>query len=491
MTINTDMGNRAKGVEANLQTEFRQISAQMIPVHGICPPSACNQRSISTYGELILRYILPLVCLLGMGLTITSCGSFPKESAEAQSRRQGNGKRNQVTSVDVAIAKKGLLRQQLEYTGNITPLRTVSMRSQVEGQLLALSVDVGDAVEEGQIVGQIDDTLLRTALNQAEAEMAALKSEVARASNQVSNARAEVEKARLELEQAKSDAQRQEKLLTAGAIAKQSAEQARTNAQTAAQILRAAQKTVKTEQEAVIAAKGRLTAQKAVVDQAKEKRAYAKLKSPITGLVLEKSTEPGNLLQPGNEVLKIGDFNQVKVDVQVSELELGNIQVGQSVQVRLDAFPEELYIGSVSRIPPAADATARLISVEIVIPNTDGKISSGMLARVKFVDNAPEQVVVPLSAIEGVKAKTDNSQGEENKSDNRIFVIRCIGDKTTVTARTVKLGKRADGKVEVLSGLAPRDTYVVKASKPLKEGDKVGVSITSQTEESQRQNSCK
>ncbi|MDJ0733739.1 MAG: efflux RND transporter periplasmic adaptor subunit [Nostocaceae cyanobacterium] len=432
----------------------------------------------------MLRYILPIVCLLGMGVIITSCGSFPKESAEAQSKRQRTGTHNQATSVNVAIAKKGLLRQQLEYIGNTTPFRTVSVRSQVEGQLLVLNVDVGDALKKGQIVGQVDDTLLRTALNQAEAEMAALKSEVARATNQVSNARAEVEKAKLELQQAKSDAQRQEKLLKAGAIAKQSAEQARTNAQTAAQILRASQEKVQTEQEAVVAAKGRLTAQKAVVEQAKERRTYAKLKSPIAGLVLEKSTEPGNLLQPGNEVLKIGDFNRVKVVVQVSELELANIQVGQSVKVRLDAFPgDPYYFGSVTRISPAADATARLVPVEIVIPNTDGKISSGMLARVKFTGKAQEQIVVPLTAIEGIDSGT-----EKQKSHGRVFVIRRISDKTTVTARTVKLGKRADGRVEILSGLQPGENYVVRASKPLKEGDEVRLSILSETQESKRQN---
>ncbi|MDM9381830.1 efflux RND transporter periplasmic adaptor subunit [Chlorogloeopsis sp. ULAP01] len=422
-----------------------------------------------------------LASLLGIALLIGGCGSFPKESAEAQQERRGSQAAS-ATPVDVAIARKDLLQQQLEYTGTTTPYRTVSLRSQVEGRLVALNVDVGDILTQGQIVGQVDDVLLRTALNQAEAELAALQSEVARANTQVSNARAEVERARLVVTQAQADAQRQEKLFKEGAIAQQAAEQARTTAQTAVQALRAAEEQVRTEQQAVAAAKGRLTAQKAVVAQAQERRSYTRLTSPIAGAVLEKVTEPGNLLQPGNEVLKIGDFSRVKVAVQLSELELANIQVGQSVQVRLDAFPNESYIGTVTRISPAADTTARLVPVEIVIPNSDGRIGSGLLARASFVSKGEEQVVVPLTAIQGVQKEQENRnlKSTDENTQGQVFVVSKTEDSTKVTARTVTLGKRADGKVEVISGLQPGEAYVVRSGKPLQDGNAVSLSILSE-----------
>jgi RND family efflux transporter MFP subunit len=424
-----------------------------------------------------------LVSWLGMGLLMGGCGSLPKESAEAQQERRGiSGQADGTTPVDVAIARKDGLQQQLEYTGTTTPFRTVSLRSQIQGQLLALNVDVGDMVSQGQILGQVDDTLLRTALNQAEAELAALKSEVARANAQVSNARVEVERTRLEVAQALADAQRQDKLLKEGAIAQQAAEQARTNAQTATQAFRAAQEQVRTEQEAVAAAKGRLTAQQALVAEAKERLSYAKLVSPIAGAVLEKVTEPGNLLQPGNEVLKIGDFSRVKVVVQVSELELANIQVGQSVQVRLDAFPDNTYVGSVARISPAADNTARLVPVEIVIPNSGAKIGSGLLARVNFAEKGQERVVVPLTAIQtgGGNNQNQNPDSNTETDQGKVFVVKREQGKTTVATRPVKLGKTNDGKVEIISGLQPGEEYVVRSGKPLKEGNAVRLSILSE-----------
>jgi HlyD family secretion protein len=434
-----------------------------------------------------------IACLLGMGLITASCGSSPRESADAQSRPPGAGRPGGgATAVDVAIARTGTLQRQPEYTGTTIPFRTVSLRSQVEGRLLGMNVDVGDRVKQGQVIGQLDDALLLTAVKQEEAELAALQSEVARARTQVSNAQAAVERARLEVVQAQADSQRQQKLVKEGAISEQAAQQARTQAQTAAQALRAANDQVRTEQQAVSSAQGRVLAQQALVAQVKERRSYARLISPISGVITEKVTEPGNLLQAGGEVLRIGDFNRVKVVVQVSELELAQIKVGQSVQVRLDAFPNQTLTGNVIRISPAADATARLIPVEVVIPNNGGNIGSGLLARVNFTSQAAEQVVVPQTAIQkpgnnqaGAKQQSNNQTNNQNAS---LFVVTDAEGKAKVTARRVTLGKSIDGNVEILSGLKPGERYVARSARPLKDGDTVNLSIISEKVESSSEN---
>ncbi|MFM2060986.1 MAG: hypothetical protein RLZZ507_656 [Cyanobacteriota bacterium] len=426
--------------------------------------------------KLMNKQNLFMFWMLLLGLLTASCGSLPKESAEAQSRRPGGGERgNSETSVDVAIARTNQLRPPADYIGNTTPYRTVSVRSQVEGRLLSLNLDVGDTVTQGQIISQLDDVLLVTALQQAEAELAASQSEVARAMTQVSNAQVEVEKAKLELIQAQADSQRQQQLLKEGAISEQTAQQTRTQAQTAKQTLQATIEQVRTEKQAVAAAQGRVFAQKAIVKAAKERRSYSRLISPIAGVVTEKVTEPGNLLQPGSEVLKIADLSRIKVIVQVSELELAKIQVGGSVQVRLDAFPDQTIIGRVARISPSADSTARLIPIEVVIPNSGGKIGSGLLARVNFNTQTPQRVVVSQTAING----TDQQTKSEN-STGTVFIVQETEGKFKVKEKSVTLGKKADGNVEVLSGLQPGASYVVRSSKPLKDGEIVQLSILSE-----------
>ena len=413
------------------------------------------------------RNSFPLIaCLLSLGLLSTSCGPLPPESADAQPQRQGRGvRKGDAIAVDVAIARQSSLEKSQLLIGTTTPFRTVSLRSQVEGRLLGLNVDVGDKVNQGQIIGQIDDALLKTPINQAEAELASLKSEVARINARISNARTEVERTRLQFQQQQADSQRQQKLASYGAIAKQTAEQALTEAQTAAKVLRAAQESVRVEQQSLAAAKGRVVAQQAVVAEAVERRSYARLISPITGAVLVRVTEPGNLLQPGNEVLQIGDFNQVKVEVQVSELELAKVRIGQLVQVNLDAFPNQTYSGKVSRISPAADPTARLIPVEVVIPNKNRQIGSGLLARVNFESPRQAKVIIPQTALQKGQIFVLNS----NSSD----------EKPTVSIREVTIGKEIDGKVEILSGLEAGEKFVARSGGPLKDGANVRLSILS------------
>ncbi len=437
-------------------------------------------REIGQLRKIISFSPLLIACVFSVGMLTGGCSANKKDTAEAQAQRQSAS----VTPVDVAVARTDSLKQQAEYTGTTVPFRIVSLRSQIQGQLLALNVDIGNSVKQGQNIGQVDDALLVTALNQAEAELATLKSEVTRASTVINNARADVERLRLELVQSESDAKRQDTLVREGAIARQIAEQSRTRARTAAQELRAAQAQVSTEQQAVTSAQGRVVAQQAVVADAKKRRAYARLISPISGVITEKVSEPGNFLQPGGEVLKIGDFSRVKVVVQVSELELAKISVGQSVQVRLDAFSNQTYTGRVARISPAADATARLVPVEVEIPNISNKIGSGLLARVNFQETKTPRVVISESAVETSKQTEQSGQANSQPAQSRqakIFVLS-EGEKPTVTARNVTLGESADGKVEVLSGLQPGERFVTRSGKPLKEGEPVRVSILSENQ---------
>jgi multidrug efflux pump subunit AcrA (membrane-fusion protein) len=313
------------------------------------------------------------------------------------------------------------------------------------------------------------------------------------------------------------DAARRATLGTQGAISKQEAELAQTAAQTAEQALRSALEQISTEQKAVAAAQRRVEAQRAAVAQAGERRSYALVASPINGVVLEKVSEPGNLVQPGGEILKLGDFNQVKVVVSVSELELSKIRVGQSVQVTLDAFGNQSSTGQVSRISPAADPTARQIPVEITIPNSNGRIGSGLLARVNFESTTISRVVVPETALQeegeqgtrgarqqGSKAAREprNRGAEEQRSNPKskivrlsahaevqnpksaegtVFVVTSTGAQAKVQARRVQLGDRANGKVEIISGLKPGERFVARSSKPLKDGAPVRLSALSET----------
>jgi HlyD family secretion protein len=422
----------------------------------------------------------------GALLTITACGSAQKSEAEApqQAGRQGQ---QGPASVDAVAAKTGSLSNSLEYTGTTQPYRSISLRTQAEGQLLSLAVDVGDPVARGQVLARLDNSILSTSVEEAQAEAAALESNAAQARNEVSEGKSQVTRSRLELEQAQADLARLEKLYAAGAIALQQVEQARTEAGTRKQALQSAQQVVRTRQQAATAAQRRVIAQQSVIAREQQRLSFAVIPSPVDGVVLERVAEPGNLAQTGSEILKLGDFSRVKVSVQVSELELANIRTGQLVQVRLDAFPKERLQGEVSRISPVADPTARLIPVEVTIPNTQRRIGSGLLARVDFGAQRANAVVVPEGALQPYRdrrAQGGNSRPSGAKPDmsktGTIFTVAGNGAEAKVVARRVTLGERQDGQVEVLSGVTQGDRLVTRSNKALKDGDPVRLSAISE-----------
>lgn len=431
-----------------------------------------------------------MLLFLGLGLPLTGCAMLPKAEAEAQRPPSAPG--GGVTAVDVATAQTGLLKEPLEYTGTTQPIRQVSLRAQTEGRLLNLQVGVGDTVKQGQILARLDDAILLTGVTQEKAELGALQAEVARAQTQVKNAEALAQQAKAEQQQAEVDAKRLRSLSAAGAISVQEAEVAQTAALTAQQKYNAAVAQIAAEQQAVAAAQGRVSAQNAAVAQTKERQSFAILASPITGVVLEQVSEPGNLIQPGGEVLRLGDFSNVKVVVPVSELELANIRVGQAVTVRLDAFPKETFSGQVSRISPAADQAARQVPIEITIPNSNGRVGSGLLARVSFAAKTAEKIILPQTALQGEadpsrqgKANPPQSNTQAPPSQGTVFVVAENQGSATVRARNVKLGTRANGKVEILAGLQPGERLVVRSAKPLKDGETVRLSVLSKTPEKQ------
>ncbi|PZD72957.1 putative multidrug resistance protein EmrK [Acaryochloris thomasi RCC1774] len=484
--------------------------------------------------------------LLTVGLVIltTACGTV-SASDEANAPPTSD-----VIAVDVAIATPNKTQSAI-YTGTTAPIREVLLRSQIQGQLQRLSVKVGDRIQQGQVLGQQDDDVLTGSVNEARAqreaqvaEVASARSQVGAVSTQVEQARlglvqakgnilqlqnavrARTEEARLQVRQTQSDAVRLTQLAKDGAISEQRAEQARTQAQqaqqnlvniqasgiqeitqaqtavkTAAQVLQAAESQVAMEQGTVDAAQMRVLAQQSVLNQAQKQRTNAVLTAPLTGIVMERLAEEGNLLQAGDEVLRLGDFKQVKVIVQVSERLLSQLRVGQQTQITLDAFPQRNFSGKITRISPLANS-ARLLPVEIVMAN-NGKIGSGLLARVSFVQPQQQRVWIPETALQtnggrrrpstgkapqaspGSNSHADSAAQKPDSIENQatLFVLETESPEPRVASRSVVLGERRNGQVEIIQGLSPGESFVSRSSEPLKDQTAVSLSAISESPE--------
>jgi HlyD family secretion protein len=165
-----------------------------------------------------------------LAIVLASCDSTPKDDADA--RTLSPSAATQAIAVDVAIAATAPLESVRSYTGTTQPVQEVAIRAQAEGQLRQLNVDVGDRINRGQVLAQIDDSLLSANSAEAAAELASRRTEIAQLQAQVNDANTLVAQNRLKLQQARADAARYESLAKAGAVSAQQAEQFRNQADT-------------------------------------------------------------------------------------------------------------------------------------------------------------------------------------------------------------------------------------------------------------------
>ncbi|MBE7380181.1 MAG: efflux RND transporter periplasmic adaptor subunit [Leptolyngbya sp. SIO1E4] len=378
----------------------------------------------------------------------------------------------EIVAIDAMTATTAPLEDEPIYTGTTQPYQQVSLRARVDGQVTLLAVDVGDQVTGGDAIARLDGDLLTVEVNQAAAEFQARQAEVAQARASVSDAQTALETARVQLQQAQADADRLTRLAAEGAVSVQEAEQAQLAVETGQQVLRSAEEQIRTRQEAVNAAEGRVSAQQAIIDQAQERLSFAMVRSPLTGVVLNRSVETGDYVESGDELLQIGNLSLIKVTIEVSDRELSRVSLGQSVEIQLDAFPDQVLPGKITRIAPAADAASRLIPAEITIPNDTGQVGSGLLARVRLQSPGGDRVTIPSSALELT----------EDAANPTLFVVNSSeGQEATVQARAVTVGRQVKDHVEILSGVSPEEMFVVRSSGPLIDGQTVRLSILSET----------
>ncbi|NEP62322.1 MAG: efflux RND transporter periplasmic adaptor subunit [Symploca sp. SIO2G7] len=411
-----------------------------------------------------LRHTARLTTGLGIMLLLPSCGFFSPGEAQIEPPQAAN----QPVAVETARAQVGAVTEALEYSGTTRPWQQITLRAQTAGEITAINVDVGDPVQPGDLVAQIDGDLLTARVNEARAELSVRQSEVAENQVSITDAQAAVIQAQASREQAKLDANRLRQLADQGALSQQAAEAAELALVRAEQTVASAVAQVEARESAIAAATGRVDAQQAVVAEAQEQLGWVKLTAPKSATVLTRLIDPGDYVETGTALLELGDLSTLKVVVQVSELDLSKLSIGKPAQIRLDAFADLEIPGRITRIAPVADATSRLVAVEVTMNNPNSRIGSGLLARVRFTSENNQQVVVPTSAL------------ENGRKENIIFVIDQGNKQTTVTARSVIVGQQYQGKVEVLSGLEPNEAFVVSSDKLLESRQEVRLSILSE-----------
>lgn len=326
---------------------------------------------------------------------------------------------------NIAIVKAQEIRSGPAISGNITPEEQATVRAEVGGAVLSTSAEQGQAVSKGQVLARIDDATLR------EAELAA-RSAVTTAQNTV--------------EVNRRQAERNDALLKAGAIAERDVELTRNQ---------------------LTAAQAQLANAEAQLANARKQLSKATVTAPFSGIVSARQVNAGDVVQPGGALFTIVNPRTMRLEASVPANELSAVRIGVPVDFTVNGYPNRHFTGRITNINPVADPTTRQVRIIATIPNAANVLVGGLFADGHVASEVRSAPVLPLAAVDERGLKP--------------FVMRI---KNGVVEKTeVELGIR-DGNtetVEVRSGVAPGDTILLGAARGISEKTPVKVSAAADT----------
>lgn len=316
--------------------------------------------------------------------------------------------------VTVAKAARGAVVRYVTLPGSIRANQQATLYAKVAGYLKSLSVDKGDAVKAGQVLGEI--------------EVPELEADLARY-------RAEVRVAEAEFKRVEGARKKSPDLVVPQALDE---------------------------------ARGRLDMAKAGLERTETLLGYAKLEAPFDGVVTARFVDPGAFIPAATSgsaaesaaVLTIMDFDTVRAQVPVPEAEAALVRIGQPVHVAPDALPGKKFEGNVSRLAYALDTATQTMLVEADLPNPERALRPGMYATMRLgVEKHDGVIYVPSAAVLVEKAGASVFKLADGRAK------KCA----------VKAGFNDGARAEIVEGVSEGEAVLVPSGAALADGQEVRV----------------
>ena len=386
-------------------------------------------------------------------------------SVDPAAAPQPNAKAEKATAVHTIKVERGAISQQLLVTGDVLAAARVEVFPKVEGHLRELRVEEGDRVQAGQEIASIFDDDLQAAVARAKAQLEALRAEWAQMQagarpEEIAQAVDRVESTKAELTNSQHILERVRAMVEEGIRSTQELEDATRNitqaqaeyrtAEKQLQLLRAGART-----EVRQALQARLQAAEETLRLAEVELQNATLTAPMDGIVGRRYVDLGAYVTATKTpIVTLVAMDTVKIRVPISERDFGRVRPGLDAHIRVDAYPEEVFKGTVKRLSPIIDAASRQGEAEISIANPDYRLKPGMFAKVALLlEQREEVVVIPRHAV------------QISQKGSAVFVVK----DGKAHRQDVVTGLQTDTQVEVLNGLDLGTEIVLAGHKGLKD----------------------
>ena len=377
----------------------------------------------------------------------------------------------------------------LSATGYIVAHHTINVNSKVTGRLEWIGVEKGDHVKEGQVLVRLESQEFQASYEQAKGGLAnarAYLDELQHGSRpeEIQQAQHNLDEARATLVNDKLTLDRTKELATGGVVSRQQLDDATAKFEADQQRVNSLQRgfelaKIGPRPEELARAEGALAQAQGQLDYAKSQLDATIIRAPVTGTILDRTAEKGELITaqfasaaaggPQGSVVSLADLNDLQVELDIAQADFARLSPNQKAVVTTDAYPDKTYDGQIAQISPEANRQKATVQVKVQVLNPDKypdvQLRPEMNATVRFLANEPPKgtkgpsgVFVPSTAI-------------HDKDGKKIVFITYNGK---AVAREVHVtGQRADGAL--VDGLVGGENVITTAPATLKDGDKIKI----------------
>jgi RND family efflux transporter MFP subunit len=339
------------------------------------------------------------------------------------------------------------LQVSVREVGVVDPLTKVDVKSTVSGRIVGLKVREGATVKAGEVLAEVEPDV-----NQAQT---------------LSDVQGSVSHARVSFKNAERDFTQQAELFKAGLISDQAFRAARTTRDLAEELFKSAQTRYQIVEDRGIPISGNASTQK------------ARVTAPMNGVVIKRGVELGDTItsgvssfNAGTIVFTVADLGSLIVKVNLNEVDIAKVKVGQGVRITLDAFPQRSFTGKVRFVAPAAELVEKIkvFKVEVTLDELTEAFRTGMSANVEILGEKREKAVsIPLEALQRRDGQTvvyrlkeqlspkDLAKAKEGLTGRGKFIWLADHWKEYFEVVPVKAGIATLERVEILSGLRAND----------------------------------
>jgi len=395
--------------------------------------------------------------------------------------------------VKVAAVELNSAGSGARYSATIIPRTEVELAFKVGGYVDALrkvrgvdgkmrDIQEGDPISVGTVLARVRQSDYQVKFKEAESQASEARSgiDVSKAQYEeavsgIASSKAQLVEAEAAYLKAKLDFDRAENLFASKSMTKADYDSAKAQYDMTSAKVAAARSQVQVIQAKADSAKANID-----VVQAKSKGAQAvvqetqiplhdtELRSPLNGIVLEKSIEKGTLVSSGHKAFVVADTSSVKAVFGVADVAVAEMKLGSKMSVESESMPGKEFQGQITSVFPAADPKNRSFNVEVTIANPEHRLRPNLIVslRVGTQQATTAQLVVPLNAV--IKSKS-------NANGYAVMVVTEEGGRQLARLRDVKLGEALGNAVAVAEGLKQGDRVIITGGTMVNDGDQVKV----------------